>query len=172
MDILFEIDMIYTKKLLTEAMKFHYRKHRKSLRAISLILAFCALFIVYAMIVGDGPIYALILFSLFTLVFIFVYFNGHWLSVNQVNKSFFNLNPSGKVKYIFYDDRFDLITSQKKATFSYPQIIYAIETNRLFVFAFSKVEIEFIDKSGFTRGRSKDFSGFITEKTNRRFILK
>ena len=158
MESLFEVETVYTKDVLRNVFKQHYKHIQSMVRNIYLI--FGCVFMLNALLriisINIEGIAVLIIFSLLSIFFFLMYYIGHLFTFKASYKNTMVFNPTGETTIYFYDDRLISNTPLSSLTVFYTQITKAVETNDLYILAFESIQILFAEKAKFVKGNPEE----------------
>jgi hypothetical protein len=164
LEAIFENKIILSKEVIAECAERNYKVFGKKYRMFVLLMFIISVISALAALIIDRLIGVSAFFLLFAIFFLFVFYKGHLIKLNDTYKNLKGLHgelPENIIK--FYEDKFETSTSRSNLKIEYSKVTKITETRNLYLLFIEKQAV-MISKTGFTGGESYKFKSFILEK--------
>ena len=163
MEPLFTNKCTYTKSTLRESL-MNYQKRQRTLIVI-LIGAVAVISLIQLVLTGEVPTLTLLLFLIvmYLFAFVFVPIISSNLAYKRNNEIF---HEEVVNTFSFFEDHFVSLTTPSNATIDiqYSQLKRVVETKQYYLLVMSQNLFYIIDKNGFDRVNTFEFTKFLREK--------
>lgn len=162
MELLFKNKTKYTKNIYEEYLKFHYNKYHNSYMFYTIIIGLLIFFCVGINVKYHNYPTAVIFCIILTIFIIWRLFHPSFEVQNDYNSETISKELSFTFK--FYKNYFIITDRMHYSKIKYAKLYRIFETNTFFYLYIDKNHSFLIDKKGFIKGTSNDFSEFINKK--------